>query len=50
MESGTYKTMPINLADRFIDSWLGDMRPRFHKEIRRDIPMPGEGPAGSTPH
>jgi predicted amidohydrolase len=49
MESGADKTMPINLADRFMDSWLGDMRPRFHKEIRRDIPMPGEGPAGRTP-
>jgi len=44
-DSGVNKTMPVNLAERFADPWLGDMRPRFHKEIRRDIPMPGEGPA-----
>jgi predicted amidohydrolase len=41
MESGVNKTIAVNLADRFTDPWLGDMRPRFHKEIRGDIPFPG---------
>jgi predicted amidohydrolase len=49
LDSGVDKTMPLNLADRFMDSWLGDMRARFHKEIRRDIPLPDEGPAGRPP-
>ena len=40
MDSGVDKTMAVNLEDRFMDPWLGDMRARFHKEIRRDIPMP----------
>ncbi len=40
MDSGVDKTISVNLEDRFTDSWLGDMRARFHKEIRRDIPMP----------
>ena len=39
-DSGVCKTIPINLEDRFTDPWLGDMRARFHKEIRRDIPIP----------
>jgi predicted amidohydrolase len=41
MESGVTKTVSVNLAERFTDPWLGDMRPRFHKEIRGDIPVPG---------
>ena len=40
-ESGVNKTIRINLEDRFLDLWLGDMRARFHKEIRGDIPIPG---------
>jgi hypothetical protein len=32
--------MRINLAARFTDPWLGDMRARFHKEIRRDLALP----------
>jgi predicted amidohydrolase len=40
MESGVDKTLSINLADRVMDPWLGDMRARFHKELRRDIPLP----------
>ncbi|MFA5264437.1 MAG: carbon-nitrogen hydrolase family protein [Opitutaceae bacterium] len=38
-ESGVYKTIPIDLQERFMNPWLGDMRPRFHKEIRWDIPV-----------
>jgi predicted amidohydrolase len=38
-ESGVIKTIPINLSQRFLDSWLGDMRARFHKEIRWDVPI-----------
>jgi predicted amidohydrolase len=40
LASGVNKTIAVNLADRFMDPWLGDMRARFHKEARRDIPMP----------
>ena len=40
LDSGVDRVMPINLEDRFMDPWLGDMRARFHKELRRDIPTP----------
>jgi predicted amidohydrolase len=40
MESGVNKVIPVNLAERFTDPWLGDMRPRFHKEMRTDIAAP----------
>jgi predicted amidohydrolase len=40
LESGVVRTVSINLEDRFLDPWLGDMRPRFHKEMRGDIPVP----------
>ncbi len=36
-ESGVIKTVPVNLSERFLDPWLGDMRARFHKEIRWDV-------------
>ncbi len=39
-DSGVNKTISVNLQDRFIDPWLGDMRPRFHKEMRGDIAVP----------
>ncbi len=39
--SGVFKTIPIDLQERFLDPWLGDMRARFHKEIRWDVPVPG---------
>jgi predicted amidohydrolase len=37
-ESGVIKTLAVNLNERFLDPWLGDMRARFHKEIRWDVP------------
>jgi predicted amidohydrolase len=37
-ESGVNKTISVNLEDRHIDPWLGDMRARFHKEVRMDLP------------
>jgi predicted amidohydrolase len=40
MDSGVNKVIPINLAQRFTDPWLGDMRARFHKELRSDILAP----------
>jgi predicted amidohydrolase len=40
-QSGVMKTVPINLSQRFLDPWLGDMRARFHKEIRWDVPIVG---------
>lgn len=40
-ESGVIKTVPVNLSQRFLDPWLGDMRARFHKEIRWDVPIAG---------
>jgi len=39
-DSGVSKVIAINLAERFTDPWLGDMRPRFHKEMRSDIGAP----------
>jgi predicted amidohydrolase len=38
-ESGVIKTLAVNLNERFLDPWLGDMRARFHKEIRWDVPV-----------
>jgi predicted amidohydrolase len=43
-DSGVGKVIAVNLAQRFLDPWLGDMRARFHKEMRTDIAAPG--PAG----
>lgn len=40
-ESGVFKTLSVDLNQRFIEPWLGDMRSRFHKEIRRDVESPG---------
>jgi predicted amidohydrolase len=42
MESGAHRTVSINLGDRPLDPWLGDMRARLHKETRRDIPIPAQ--------
>ena len=36
-ESGVFKVIPVNLNDRCIKPWLGDMRARFFKEIRSDV-------------
>jgi len=38
-ESGRIETADVNLEDRFIDPWLGDMRSRFHIEQRWDVPV-----------
>ncbi len=38
-ESGQIETADVNLEDRFIDPWLGDMRSRFHIEQRWDVPV-----------
>jgi hypothetical protein len=46
MDSGVTKTISVNLADRSMDSWLGDMRARFHKEIRTDIAAPHSAATG----
>ncbi len=40
MDSGVDKVVSVNLAERFTDPWLGDMRARFHKEMRTDIGVP----------
>jgi predicted amidohydrolase len=40
MDSGVNKTIPVNLENHFVDPYLGDMRARFHKELRRDILPP----------
>lgn len=40
-EYGVIKTISVNLNDRFLEPWLGDMRARFHKEIRWDVPVVG---------
>lgn len=38
-ESGVFKTVSVDLNQRFIEPWLGDMRGRFHKELRTDVPV-----------
>lgn len=43
LESGVNKTMSINLAERFTDPWIGDMRARFRKEVRTDLQAPSPG-------
>jgi predicted amidohydrolase len=44
MASPAHGVVQVNLARRFVDPWLGDMRPRFHKEIRTDIYIPSPAP------
>lgn len=39
-ESGTVKVVPVDLAQRYVEPWLGDMRGRFHKELRWDVRIP----------
>jgi predicted amidohydrolase len=39
--SGVLKTLKVDLNQRFTEPWLGDMRGRFHKEIRWDVPVRG---------
>lgn len=39
-ESGAIKTIAVNLADRFVDPWLGDLRARFHKEVHGGMALP----------
>ena len=34
------KVVRVNLAKRFVDPWLGDMRARYFKEIRPEIYVP----------
>ncbi|MFB3904775.1 MAG: carbon-nitrogen hydrolase family protein [Acidobacteriota bacterium] len=38
-ESGRIETAEVDLEERFIDPWLGDMRSRFHIEQRWDVPL-----------
>jgi predicted amidohydrolase len=40
LDSGVEKVIPVNLAERFTDPWLGDMRARFPKEMRPDLLVP----------
>jgi predicted amidohydrolase len=42
MDSGVNKVIAVNLQKRFTESWVGDMRPRFHKEMRPDLLAPGQ--------
>jgi predicted amidohydrolase len=37
-QSGVIKTVTIDLNERFLDDWLGDMGARFFKEMRWDQP------------
>jgi hypothetical protein len=38
-DSGVFKTVTVDLTRRFVEPWLGDMRGRFHKELRLDVPI-----------
>jgi len=42
MDSGVNKVIAVNLQKRFTEWWVGDMRPRFHKEMRPDLLAPGQ--------
>jgi predicted amidohydrolase len=43
-ESSVHKVIRVNLAQRFTDPWLGDMRPRYRTEIRSDLYVPSRPP------
>jgi predicted amidohydrolase len=43
------RVIQVNLARRFVDPWLGDMRPRFRKELRPEIYAPLPGTTGRAP-
>jgi len=38
-KDGTVATSTIDLSQRLPDEWLGDMRGRFHRELRLDLPV-----------
>ena len=38
-ENGTVAIAKIDLNRRYDDDWLGNMRERFNKELRLDVPM-----------
>jgi predicted amidohydrolase len=38
-ERGTVASATIDLNRRYLDPWLGDMRARFMKELRLDVPV-----------
>ena len=42
-ERGSIAAATIDLSRRYLDSWLGDMRDRFWKEVRVDTPVDPPG-------
>ena len=38
-KNGSAAIATVDLNKRYIDDWLGDMRARFHKELRLDVPV-----------
>jgi hypothetical protein len=32
--------VPVDLSRRYVEPWIGDMRGRFHKELRWDVRVP----------
>lgn len=38
-KDGTVAVSTIDLSQRLADEWLGDMRGRFHRELRLDVPV-----------
>jgi len=42
-ENGTVAVARIDLNRRYDDAWLGNMRERFMKELRLDVPMKRPG-------
>jgi predicted amidohydrolase len=38
-QRGTAAVATVDLNRRYVDSWLGDMRARFFRELRLDVPM-----------
>jgi predicted amidohydrolase len=38
-ELGTFAVSTLDLNKRYVEKWLGEMRSRFHKELRLDVPV-----------
>jgi len=38
-EPGTAAIATIDLSRRYVDKWLGNMRGRFMRELRLDVPV-----------
>ncbi len=40
LTDGTVALATIDLNQRYVEPWLGDMRGRLRRELRTDVPLP----------